>query len=70
MTGEVTEFTTFIKDGVEGDLGRIIVSGAFDLSAGVGKSRYRGHICLALIGFQGRGFTNSGSRVFCIPLPP
>jgi hypothetical protein len=45
MTGEVTEFTTFIKDGVEGDLGRIIVSGAFDLSAGVGKSRYRGHIC-------------------------
>jgi hypothetical protein len=44
-TGEVTEFTTFTTDGVHGDLGRIIVSGAFDLMAGVGKSRYRGHVC-------------------------
>jgi hypothetical protein len=42
-TGEVTEFTTFtIKDKI---VGRIIVSGAFDLAAGVGKSRYRGHVC-------------------------
>ena len=46
MTGEVTEFTTFTaKDGIKGDFGRIIVSGAFDLEAGVGKSRYRGHVC-------------------------
>jgi len=46
VTGEVTEFTTFTaKDGIKGDFGRIIVSGAFDLSAGVGKSRYRGHVC-------------------------
>ena len=45
-TGEVTEFTTFFaKDNMEGEIGRIIVSGAFDLSAGVGKSRYRGHVC-------------------------
>jgi hypothetical protein len=44
-TGEVTEFTTFTTDGVHEDLGRIIVSGAFDLMAGVGKSRYRGHVC-------------------------
>jgi hypothetical protein len=45
-TGEVTEFTTFtVKDGLEGEYGRIIVSGAFDLSAGVGTSRYRGHVC-------------------------
>jgi hypothetical protein len=45
-TGEVTEFTTFTaKDGIDGEFGRIIVSGAFDLSAGVGKSRYRGHVC-------------------------
>ena len=45
-TGEVTEFTTFTaKDGLDGDFGRIIVSGAFDLDAGVGKSRYRGHVC-------------------------
>jgi hypothetical protein len=42
-TGEVTEFTTFtIKDKI---VGRIIVSGVFDLAAGVGKSRYRGHVC-------------------------
>jgi hypothetical protein len=46
FTGEVTEFTTFTaKDGIDGEFGRIIVSGTFDLSAGVGKSRYRGHIC-------------------------
>jgi hypothetical protein len=45
-TGEVTEFTTFFaKDNMEIELGRIIVSGAFDLMAGVGKSRYRGHVC-------------------------
>src|SRR4029453_2460015 len=44
-TGEVTEFTPSTTDGVHGDLGRIIVSGAFDLMAGVGKSRYRGHVC-------------------------
>ena len=45
-TGEVTEFTTFTaKDGIDGEFGRIIVSGAFDLEAGVGKSRYRGHVC-------------------------
>jgi hypothetical protein len=45
-TGEVTEFTTFTaKDNIQGDFGRIIVSGVFDLSAGVGKSRYRGHVC-------------------------
>jgi hypothetical protein len=45
-TGEVTEFTTFFaKDNMEVEIGRIIVSGAFDLSAGVGKSRYRGHVC-------------------------
>jgi hypothetical protein len=45
-TGEVTEFTTFTaKDGIDGEFGRIIVSGAFDLSTGVGKSRYRGHVC-------------------------
>ena len=45
ITGEVTEFTTFFKEGIEGNVGRIIVSGVFDLSAGVGKSRYRGHVC-------------------------
>jgi hypothetical protein len=46
FTGEVTEFTTFTaKDGIDGEFGRIIVSGTFDLSAGVGKSRYRGHVC-------------------------
>jgi hypothetical protein len=46
FTGEVTEFTTFTaKDGIDGEFGRIIVSGIFDLSAGVGKSRYRGHVC-------------------------
>jgi hypothetical protein len=46
FTGEVTEFTTFTaKDGIDGEFGRIIVSGVFDLSAGVGKSRYRGHVC-------------------------
>jgi hypothetical protein len=45
-TGEVTEFTTFFaKDNTEVEIGRIIVSGAFDLSAGVGKSRYRGRVC-------------------------
>jgi hypothetical protein len=45
-TGEVTEFTTFIaKDAIEGDWGRIIVAGIFDLAAGVGQSRYRGHVC-------------------------
>jgi len=45
-TGEVTEFTTFIaKNNIEGNFGRIIVSGVFDLAAGVGKSRYRGHVC-------------------------
>jgi hypothetical protein len=45
-TGEVTEFTTFIaKDNIDGNFGRIIVSGIFDLAAGVGKSRYRGHVC-------------------------
>jgi hypothetical protein len=45
-TGEVTEFTTFTaKDDIKGEFGRIIVSGAFDLMAGVGKSRYRGHVC-------------------------
>jgi hypothetical protein len=45
-TGEVTEFTTFFaKDNMEVEIGRIIVSGAFDLSAGVGKSRYRGRVC-------------------------
>lgn len=46
VTGEVTEFTTFTaKDGIAGDFGRIIVSGAFDLAAGVGNSDYRGHVC-------------------------
>jgi len=46
FTGEVTEFTTFTaKNGTKGEFGRIIVSGTFDLSAGVGKSRYRGHVC-------------------------
>jgi hypothetical protein len=46
VTGEVTEFTTFTaKDGIAGDFGRIIVSGAFDLAAGVGDSDYRGHVC-------------------------
>ena len=46
VTGKVTEFTTFFaEDNLETELGRIIVSGAFDLSAGVGKSRYRGHVC-------------------------
>ena len=46
VTGEVTEFTTFFaEDNLETELGRIIVSGAFDLAAGVGKSRYRGHVC-------------------------
>jgi hypothetical protein len=46
VTGEVTEFTTFTaKDGIAGDFGRIIVSGTFDLAAGVGKSHYHGHIC-------------------------
>lgn len=46
VTGDVTEFTTFTaKDGIAGDFGRIIVSGAFDLAAGVGKSHYRGHVC-------------------------
>jgi hypothetical protein len=46
VTGEVTEFTTFTaKDGLAGDLGRIIVSGTFDLAAGVGKSYYHGHVC-------------------------
>jgi len=46
VTGEVTEFATFTaKDGVAGDFGRIIVSGAFDLAAGVGDSVYRGHAC-------------------------
>ena len=50
-TGEVTEFTTFFaKDNMESELGRIIVSGAFDLSAGVGKSRYRGHVCFSHTG--------------------
>jgi hypothetical protein len=45
-TGEVTEFTTFFAEDDPGnELGRIIVSGAFDLSAGVGKSRYHGHVC-------------------------
>jgi hypothetical protein len=48
VTGEVTEFTTFTaKDGLAGDLGRIIVSGTFDLAAGVGKSYYHGHVCFA-----------------------
>jgi hypothetical protein len=46
VTGDVTEFTTFTaKDGIAGDFGRIIVSGTFDLVAGVGKSFYHGHIC-------------------------
>jgi hypothetical protein len=46
VTGDVTEFTTFTaKDGRPGDLGRIIVSGAFDLAAGVGHSDYRGRVC-------------------------
>ena len=46
VTGEVTEFTTFTaKDGIAGDFGRIMVSGAFDLAAGVGQSDYRGHVC-------------------------
>jgi hypothetical protein len=46
VTGEVTEFTTFTaKDGRAGEFGRIIVSGAFDLAAGVGQSDYRGHVC-------------------------
>jgi hypothetical protein len=46
VTGDVTEFTTFTaKDGLAGDLGRIIVSGTFDLAAGVGKSDYHGHVC-------------------------
>jgi hypothetical protein len=45
-TGDVTEFTTFTaKDGIAGDFGRIIVSGTFDLVAGVGKSFYHGHVC-------------------------
>jgi len=45
-SGEVTEFTTFTaKDRIPGDFGRIIVSGAFDLAAGVGHSTYRGHVC-------------------------
>jgi hypothetical protein len=45
-TGEVIEFTTFTaKDNIAGDFGRIIVSGAFDLAAGIGHSDYRGHIC-------------------------
>jgi hypothetical protein len=39
VIGEVTEFTTFTaKDGIAGDFGRIIVSGAFDLAAGIGDS--------------------------------
>jgi hypothetical protein len=46
VTGDVTEFTTFTaKDGIAGDFGRIIVSGTFDLTAGVGKSYYHGHVC-------------------------
>jgi hypothetical protein len=46
VIGDVTEFTTFTaKDGVAGDFGRIIVSGTFDLAAGVGKSSYHGHVC-------------------------
>jgi hypothetical protein len=46
VTGEVTEFTTFTaKDGIAGDLGRIMVLGTFDLAAGVGKSYYHGHVC-------------------------
>jgi hypothetical protein len=46
ITGEVTEFTTFTaKDGIAGDVGRIIVSGTFDLTAGVGKSHYHGYVC-------------------------
>jgi hypothetical protein len=46
VTGEVTEFTTFTaKDGIAGEFGRIIVSGAFDLAAGVGQSYYHGHVC-------------------------
>jgi hypothetical protein len=46
VTGEVTEFTTFTaKDGVAGDFGRIIVSGTFDLAAGVGHSSYHGYVC-------------------------
>ena len=46
VTGEVTEFTTFTaKNGKTGKFGRIIVSGAFDLEAGVGQSDYHGHVC-------------------------
>jgi hypothetical protein len=46
VTGDVTEFTTFTaKDGIAGDFGRIVVSGTFDLAAGVGKSYYHGHVC-------------------------
>ena len=45
-TGELTEFTTFTaEDGTEGNVGRITVSGAFDLAAGVGNSRYHGYVC-------------------------
>ena len=44
-TGEVTEFTTVITEGTHREVGRLIVSGAFDLSAGVGKSPYQGHVC-------------------------
>jgi hypothetical protein len=46
VTGEVTEFTPFTaKSGIAGAFGRITVSGAFDLSAGVGQSHYHGHVC-------------------------
>jgi hypothetical protein len=46
VTGDVTEFTTFTaKDGIAGEFGRITVSGAFDLAAGVGQSYYHGHVC-------------------------
>jgi hypothetical protein len=44
-TGEVTEFTTFFKEGIEENVGRIVVTGAFNLSTGVGKSRYQGRVC-------------------------
>jgi hypothetical protein len=45
-SGEVTEFTTFTAiDDVQKEWGRIIVSGALDLAAGVGHSTYRGHVC-------------------------
>jgi hypothetical protein len=46
ITGELTEFTTFTaKNGIEGDFGRITVSGTFDFAAGVGDSRFRGYVC-------------------------